>query len=156
MEDCREAVCYPLLIAGIFAELERERLVARVEDLLDRFTLRTEMLGDDTRGWRQVLNGQGEKMSDLLSLYYDSRGLERGMRAVKAQLSKMLQHIEELQNKYHPKESIPKEEEEKWINFRNTGIRIQERLLEICEEYDRKIDDCNMIMEDLTMTTQLV
>ena len=154
---------HPLLIAGIFAELERERLLNRVEGLVDRFLLRTEALCNETRSWRQILNCQGEKTSDLLQLYNDSRNLVKGLGAVKVQLSKMIDHIQELesfrgQNPHDEKSEnrMLKVERQRRRRIKQIGGRIRERLLEISEEYDRKIDDCRMVMEDLTVTTQMV
>ncbi len=76
LQNSGEAERYPLLIAGIFAELERERLFDRVEELVDRFVLRTEALSSETRSSKQILNCQGEKTSDLLQLYNDSRRIK--------------------------------------------------------------------------------
>src|SRR6266536_2025402 len=98
LQNSGEAERYPLLIAGIFAELERERLFDRVEELVDRFVLRTEALSSETRSSKQILNCQGEKTSDLLQLYNDSRNLAKGLGAVKAQLLKMLENIQELES----------------------------------------------------------
>lgn len=163
IENSGEAVCYPLLIAGIFAELERDRLLDHVEGLVDRFLLRTEALGSETRSWRQIMNCQGEKTSDLLQLYNDSRTLANGLGAVKAQLLKMVEHIQELESFYgqdrHLRKCenlVPNIDEQVRRRIRQTGCRMRERLLEISEEYDRKIDDCKMVMEDLTVTTELV
>jgi len=163
LQNSGDAVSHPLLIAGIFAELERERLLNRVEGLVDRFLLRTEALCNETRSWRQVLNCQGEKTSDLLQLYNDSRNLVKGLGAVKAQLSKMIDHIQELESfrgyNSHDEKSVTrmsKVERQRRRRIKHIGSRMRERLLEISEEYDRKIDDCRMVMEDLTVTTQMV
>jgi ribosomal protein S15P/S13E len=163
LQNSGDAVSHPLLIAGIFAELERERLLNRVEGLVDQFLLRTESLCNETRSWRQILNCQGEKTSDLLQLYNDSRNLVKGLGAVKAQLSKMIDHIQELesfrgQNSHDEKSEnrMLKAERQRRRRIKKIGGRIRERLLEISEEYNRKIDDCKMVMEDLTVTTQMV
>jgi hypothetical protein len=162
LQNSGETVRYPLLIAGIFTELERERLLDSVEEVVDRFLLRTEALGSKTRSWGQMLNCQGEKIGDLLQLYNDSRNLAKGLGDVKSQLLKLLEHIQELES--FPRSSnhcggvanqVPEIDEQK-RRIKQTGSRMRERLLEISEEYDRKIDDCKMVMEDLTVTTQLV
>jgi hypothetical protein len=162
LQNSGEAVRYPLLIAGIFTELERERLLDSVEELVDRFLLRTEALSSKTRSWRQILNCQGEKVGDLLQLYNDSRNLAKGLGDVKTQLLKLLEHIKELESFPRPNthcgefENQEPEMDEQKRRIKQTGSRMRERLLEISEEYDRKIDDCKMVMEDLTVTTQLV
>jgi hypothetical protein len=155
-------VSYPLLIVGIFTEIERERLLNRAEELVDRFLLRTEALSSETRSWKQILNRQGEKIGDLLQLYNDSRNLAKGLSDVKTQLLKLLEHIQELESSPRPIihcggfENRVLEIDEQRRRITQIGSRMRERLLEISEEYDRKIDDCKMVMEDLTVTTQLV
>jgi len=163
LQNSGDAVSHPLLIAGIFAELERERPLNCAEELVDRFLLRTEALSNETRGWRQILNCQGEKISDLLQLYNDSRNLVKGLGAVKAQLLKMIDHTQELesfrgQNSHDGRSEnrMPKVERQRGRRIKQIGSRMRERLLEISEEYDCKMDDCRMVMEDLTVTTQLV
>jgi hypothetical protein len=162
LQNSGEAVSYPLLIVGIFTELERERLLDSVEELVDRFLLRTEALSSKTRSWRQILNCQGENIGDLLQLYNDSRNLAKGLGDVKAQLLKLLEHIQELESFPRPnnhcvefENQVPEIDQQR-RKIKQTGSRMHERLLEISEEYDRKIDDCKMVMEDLTVTTQLV
>jgi hypothetical protein len=162
IQNSGEAVSYPLLIAGIFAELDRERLLESVEKLVDRFLLCTEALSSKTRSWRQILNYHGEKIGDLLQLYNDSRNLAKGLGDVKTQLLKLLEHIQELESFPRPnahcgnfEDQVPEIDGQR-KRIKQTGSRMRERLLEISEEYDRKIDDCKMVMEDLTVTTQLV
>jgi hypothetical protein len=163
LQSSGDAVSHPLLIAGIFTELERERLLSSVEALVDRFLLRTEAISNETRSWRQVLNCQGEKISDILRLYNDSRNLVNGLGALKAQLLKMIEHTQELEN-FHGPNSVGEGfrnrernvEKERERQIKQTGCRMRERLLDISEEYDRKIDDCRMVMEDLTVTSQIV
>lgn len=36
-----------------------------------------------------------------------------------------------------------------------TGLHIRERLLELIEEYDGKIEDCRNVLQDLSVTTQI-
>jgi hypothetical protein len=164
LQNAGDSVHHPLLIVGIFAELEREHLLSRVEELIDRFLQKTEALSNDTRLYKQILNSQGEKPGDLLQLYNDSRNLIQVLQAAKAQLSKIIDHIQELQSIGGQKNHFDEKSDNRNSSaegkrrrlIKHTGIRIRERLLEISEEYDRKIGDCRMVLEDWTVTTQMV
>lgn len=164
LQNAGDSVHHPLLIVGIFAELERERLLSRVEELVDRFLQRTEALSNDSRPYKQLLNSQGEKPGDLLQLYSDSRDSIQRLQAAKVQLSKIIDHIQELQSIGGQKNHFDKKsdnrnssaEGERRRQIKQIGIRIRERLLEISEEYDRKIGDCRMVLEDWTVTMQTV
>lgn len=48
------------------------------------------------------------------------------------------------------------DQNQRWHQVDQLGNRIHERLLEISEEYDRRIEDCRMVMDDLIVTTQIV
>ncbi len=50
---------YPLLLLGVLAELERERLVSKADQLLDGFTLRSEHL--ENRLWNPSKDMNNEK-----------------------------------------------------------------------------------------------
>lgn len=83
---------HPLLLPGLFFELERVRLVDQVEDLLDNFELRNnyeynqlENVGG-TRGLD--LDMDKKRMTDVLKSTYRSRELVSLIMALKRQLKK--------------------------------------------------------------------
>src|SRR5687767_570072 len=57
---------HPLLFAAVFAELERERLVNTVDDLVDKFTLRSEII--ENKAWDPDLNMDAPKIQEYLGL----------------------------------------------------------------------------------------
>ena len=157
LQNAGESAHHPLLAVGIFAEIQRERLLNRVEELLDQSVERTEALRNESRGLIQVFNAPGERPADLLDLYDESRSLMKYLKEAKRQLSKIVDHLDELpaiQDGRRPADDasaiLRKQETER------TGRRMRERLWEIMEEYDAKIDDCQTVMQDLTVTTQFV
>lgn len=83
---------HPLLLPGLFFELERIRLVDQVEDLLDKFELRNNY---DYNQLENVSGGRGldlemdkKRMTEVLKSTYRSRELVSLMMAVKRQLKK--------------------------------------------------------------------
>src|SRR5262249_47388521 len=86
---------HPLLVAGIFAELERDRLVRKAEDLGDEFALGADMLEMKPRTLDQAFeNGRIQK---YLRLCLESRNLVDQIRAVKRQLAKLEVQVDELE-----------------------------------------------------------
>lgn len=159
------AVAHPMLIVGIFAELARKRLFSLVDDLVETFLQRTEALGNKGRAWRQILNSEGEKPGDLLQIYNDSRSRIRALNIAKVQVSKMIAHSEELAAEIgvgkaggdqKRKTDSAYLEYERQTMLDQADRQIRERLDELLDEYDRKIEDCRMVQEDLSAATQMV
>lgn len=167
LQKAGDSVQHPLLIIGVLAELERDCLLSRAEQLLDKFVHRTEALRNETRGLARVLNSRGDKPADILDLYDDSRDLMKRFQEVQKKLYKMTDHIQEFQTIRERSRSdnsivrVSSEEKPRLQNNRRRrlkqiGLRMKERLFEIIEEYDSKIEDCKIVLQDLTVTTQIV
>ncbi|KAI0105585.1 hypothetical protein F4776DRAFT_471974 [Hypoxylon sp. NC0597] len=146
---------YPLFMTGIFAELERERLVASVDKLVDGFALQSGRL--ESGSWNPSTDMSNAKAQMYLELCLDSRKLVDNIRAVKRQISKLLTEIDEfgsyfasLNDKAHPNAS------KKARQFKKAGIQMKKRLQDILNEYDDKIDECNMIVGNTTLAMQTV
>ena len=166
LQKAGDSVQHPLLVFGMLAEIERDCLMNRVEQLLDKFVHRTESLRNDTRDRANILNSKGEKPADILDLYDDSRDLVKLFQEVKTKLSKIIDHIEDIPSIFerrccqmmsgrtNNKESTGRNSKKRRLI--QTGLRIRERLLEIMEEYDSKIEDCRTVLQDLTVTTQIL
>ncbi|KAI2609183.1 hypothetical protein GGR54DRAFT_618761 [Hypoxylon sp. NC1633] len=146
---------YPLLLIEIFAELERERLVTMADDLVDSFTLRSEHL--ESGSWNPSTDMSNDKAKEYLSLCVQSRSLVDHMRAVKRQTSKLLTEIDEFgsycalhKNEEHHKEG------KRVRRFKKAGFHMKKRLQDIMNEYDDKMDECNMIVGNTTLAMQTV
>ncbi|KAI1134865.1 hypothetical protein F5Y05DRAFT_416761 [Hypoxylon sp. FL0543] len=140
---------YPLSMLGIFAELERERLVAMVDKLVDGFALQSGRLES------RMTDMSNAKALEYLGLCLESRKLVDNIRAVKRQNVKLLAEIDEfgsyfasLHDEAHP------DARKKARQFKKAGNQMKKRLQDILNEYDDKIDECNMIVGNTTLAMQ--
>ncbi|KAI1773637.1 hypothetical protein F4818DRAFT_421211 [Hypoxylon cercidicola] len=146
---------YPLLLLGVLAELERERLVAKADQLLDGFTLRSEHL--ENRLWNPSKDMNNEKTQEYLALCLQSRSLVDHIKAVRRQIVKLLVEIDEFGHHVasHKSEVHPSEKG-KSRRFRKAGSLMKKRLQDIINDYDGKMDECDMIMGNTTLAMQTV
>lgn len=124
---------HPILPSGLLAELERIRLVGRVDDLLDGFALKA------SSDQELDLDMDKSKMATFLKLCYESRDLINQIKAEKRQLNVMATRTTILKSRKH---------------LRRAGRQINARLGDICSEYDDKLNDCNMVIENMSLTMQ--
>jgi hypothetical protein len=112
--------------------------------------------------------------SDSVDLWMAICHLRNGLKMWKQQLASMVAHVDELSetqfsdvksdskpdvsgandsqsNDYQSNDSTDLDQ-----LLRTAGVMIKERLTEIMAEYDDKVRHCDMIMEGMTMATQLV
>lgn len=163
-----DAICHPLLLPGIFAELERERHFELVEDgLTQRMQFVTNLLENNTYDWKSR-GAKEEDMSttDSVELWMAICHLSNGLKRWKQQLLLMTSHVDEL-SLTHFRTTVAQAdllavnhtENGGQLDFdtqmRKKSVMIKERLVEIMVAYDEKVRDCNMIMEGMTMATQL-
>lgn len=146
---------YPLLLLGIFAELERDRLVAKADQLLDGFTIRSEHLENGL--WDPTREMNNEKTQEYLAICLQSRSLVDHIRAVKRQLLKLTVEIDEFGNYFssHKSEAHPADGK-KARRFKKAGVQMKKRVQDIINEYEDKIDECNMIVGNTTLAMQTV
>jgi hypothetical protein len=164
-----DAICHPLLLPGIFAELERERHFDLVQKgLTQRLQFVSNLLQNDTYDWKsRAAKEEDKSTTDSVNLWMAICHLSNGLKKWKQQLLQMVGHVDELSQKHYrttiaqtnifganhtENGAIPDFDEE----MRIKGAMIKERLTEIMVAYDEKVRDCNMIMEGMTMATQLV
>jgi hypothetical protein len=139
---------HPTLIPGILAEMERLRLVGMIENLLDNFTLRAWPVHE------LDLNMDKAKLSSFLKLCFESRDLMNQIQSVKKQLVKMAAETTKFG------ESISQKSAEDFLppgfqtRLKCAGGQIGSRLDEILNEFDDKINDCNMIIDNMSLTMQ--
>lgn len=99
---------YPLLLPGIFAELERTRHVHVVEAMIDEIETKIFELdfdADETER-TQVLGAQKRKQ-EKRTAYLDTAYLRNGLIGWSAQLSKMVQHVEDLETNQFAEKGMP-------------------------------------------------
>jgi len=139
LRSAPRGVDHPLLCVAIFTDLERKRLVGLAEDLVDSFTVDSDML--ENKHWD--LNTL--KMRESLAICLRSRTLMDQIRSFRRQLNKVLESVDELA-----------QEERLGATVLETGVLIKQRITDALDEYEDKIDECNMMAENLSLAMQTV
>ncbi|KAI1799225.1 hypothetical protein F4811DRAFT_123599 [Daldinia bambusicola] len=149
---------YPLSMIGILVELEKERLISMADHLLDKFTLRSEHL--ENGSWDPSVDMNKEKTQEHLELCLQSRNLIDHMKAVRRQMVKLLAEIEEFEDYIssreqgrRPRDDSHDDKRECWFKM---GHQMKKRLHDIINEYDGKMDECDMIAANITLAMQTV
>lgn len=176
---------HPLVLPGIFAELERSRHVAVVEKMIDQLESRIfelDFAPDSTslavpRVGKEREQIHRDKREDFLDTSY----LRNGLISWQNQLRKMAKYAENFEgDKLQDKELASNSPEDKELarilprqeralstelvskhpkhirQLRKTNRKVLDRLEHIIEEYDDKIRDCTMRLDGMAMATQWV
>jgi hypothetical protein len=141
-----------MLLPGLLAQLERIRLVGMVDNLLDNFVLR----GRIDRGFDRELDLDMDqtKLSSSLKLCFESRDLVNQIQAVKKQLAKMAAEtikFGELISKKCVEDMLSSDEEKR---LKSAGEQIVSQLSEISDEFDDKVNDCKMVVDNMSLAMQ--
>lgn len=180
VSKANKGASHPLVLPGIFAELERSRHVAVVERMIDQLESRIYELdfashSNSPLGASKRDQIHRDKREDFLDTSY----LKNGLISWRNQLHKMVRHcssldghnIQDEQPVSTPPETgelspfLPRHEHLSSVKdasmssecshqLRKTGSKIQDRLEHIIEEYDDKIRDCTMRLDGMAMATQ--
>ncbi|KAK1752027.1 hypothetical protein QBC47DRAFT_389479 [Echria macrotheca] len=139
LRSAPNVVDHPLLYTGILTELERKRLVNLAEDLVDKFTVNSDTL--ENQSWS--LNTL--KMQESLAICVRSRSLMDQIRSIKRQLARVLDELKLI-------------EQEEWISAQalEMGMLVKQKVVDALDELDDKIDECNMMAENLSLAMQTV
>lgn len=166
-------VGHPLLIPGIFAELERTRQVHIIESAID--DVETRILTVDSSPEEMDAMPPSMKEADnraKRAQWLDTTYLRNQLVNWNTQLKKLVSHTDELSemafNQQEPDDlsssetagaDEPKTEERDGASkthLRRVGVKIRDRVQEIIDEYDAKIRDCTMRVDGMAMATQWV
>ncbi|EQB48786.1 protein kinase [Colletotrichum gloeosporioides Cg-14] len=139
LRNAGENVSHPLLLVGIFVELERTRQLALVKSNLDNLLDVASLLSQN----KEV---DDSSIDPWLDIYY----IKIALQSWKKQLQKVVDHVDELSAMWR---------EETCTGFhykaQRAGMRIKERILEIIDDYDEKISECEMIIEGMTLANSM-
>ncbi|KAF6793084.1 hypothetical protein CSOJ01_13995 [Colletotrichum sojae] len=156
IEKAAEQLQHPLLTSGIFAELERKRLVEAVEKILDNFFLQSDDL--ETTQWDPDTGMDAQQTHNYLSLCLKSRHLIGHIGTVKRQLSKLVAEIDEVTEQFKSLSPVDQREgdSERQQTVAHVGRKMKKRIEDIIREYDDKIDECNMVICNTSLAMQTV
>lgn len=166
-------VAHPLLIPGIFAELERSRQVHVIETAID--DVETRILTVDSSPEEMDAMPASVKEADnraKRAQWLDTTYLRNQLVNWNTQLKKLAGHTDELsktvfrqqepdaaQSSAPAKDHGLKKEEyigASGVHLQRVGVKIRDRVQEIIDEYEAKIRDCTMRVDGMAMATQWV
>ncbi|KAF7517971.1 hypothetical protein G7054_g13631 [Neopestalotiopsis clavispora] len=171
IENFDGSFTHPLIVIGILVELERERhyklVKSEVTGLLKRVY---EISNNNTVSESPETHGQNISIDSWAKVSH----LRTGLESWKKQLIKMIAHIDELECQLKRKPSaqtthlevddtylvldskIAVDTSEWHSGCIETGRRIKNRLVEILCEYEENIKDCTMVIDGVTLASQMV
>ncbi|KAK3374514.1 hypothetical protein B0T24DRAFT_626774 [Lasiosphaeria ovina] len=149
LASAQELGFHPLLLPGIFVELERGRMAEVVESTIDRIEETIYELdtgestyeaadGDHPAGPRHVRR----------TVWLNVTFLRNRLRILRTQYLKMIEHVEDLLTM-----DLAKTPESNEL-LRKTGRLTRDRLKMVIEELEEMIDDCSMRVDGMTIATQ--
>ncbi|KAI1748404.1 hypothetical protein F4782DRAFT_517582 [Xylaria castorea] len=156
LHNSEDAACHPLLLIGIFTELERKRQLSLVRNGLDDLHNTILNLSRPAGDWGKVEGDAEPSTTHTIDPWLEIHNLKNSLESWKEQLAKIVAHIDELSEtgfNFVPSDSDDERAEK--CRARDAGERIRERILEIVCDYDAKIRECVMIMEGMNLATQL-
>lgn len=165
LELATSEAAHPLLMTGIFAELERTRHVHVVEATIDELETRIFELDVPSGDMDGIPDAETEtRNQEKRSAWLDTTYLRNGLVSWNTQLAKIGRHAEELTETIfqpgHPgiesSREIDPDRELIKEKMRRTGYKIKDRIQDIIDEYDDKIRDCTMRVDGMAMATQWV
>jgi hypothetical protein len=142
LDSAGAAIKHPMLLPGLFAELQRKRHTDLVASSV------TSLLQNILRLGKPVpdRNHTSINPNDLLKQWIDITYLSSGLETWKYQLVKMVQHIDELSSTNLYSQS----------GFTEEGLRIQERLADIIVEYDELRRKCSLVVDGTSLANGMV
>lgn len=168
-----EHVFHPLLLPGIFAELERTRMVDIVEATIDE--IEGAIFELDTGIGTSNNKASSESSEDVhvggaryvrRTVWLNTTFLRNRLQIWKMQLTKMVAHVDELSEtdfgSYSELFNVRSAGDELKraqlrvadASLRQTGMMIKDRLRALIEEFEEKIEDCSMRVDGMTIATQ--
>ncbi|KAK3315526.1 hypothetical protein B0H66DRAFT_594073 [Apodospora peruviana] len=180
LEGSPEVKSHPLLMIGIFEELQRNRmqnfleeLTAEFEEIIDKLDLRT-FEEAKTSKKRRRLNIDNAR---LRNCRVQSRKLEEEVRVAKCQVEKMLEQITKLEDEVAPpvttqvdaQQQLPADQtpsrqaaavQAHHVRWPGNELaadteRYKQRFKEICLHYEGMMAKCRMMSDELAFTREL-
>lgn len=166
LSRAKDNTSFPLILPGIFAELERDRMAKVVADTVDAIEGAIFELGTGN-----PIEGEEVQEEDKIDMRHSRRSawlnttfLRNNLRAWKEQLRKMADHVAELSSLHkgqltdrncgQPKDD--EQQEASKLAMDRTGLMIHDRLHDLIEDLEDRIQECTMSVEGMTIATQWV
>lgn len=160
---------HPLLVPGIFVELERTRHLEIIEESVGAIEKRITTLAYTSQQMEAMASCERDKDNqEKRDQWLDTTYLRNSLTSWNEQLRTMETHMNELiegqfplRNDVHPSTKARRKKKEARVDpnklrMQRIGIKIRNRISEIIKEYDDKIRDCTMRVDGMAMATQWV
>lgn len=160
---------HPLLMPGIFVELERARHLEIIEKSIGAIEKRITTLAYTSQEMEAMASFQRDKDNqEKRDQWLDTTYLRNALTSWNMQLQTMETHVNELIDGQFPvwngahrftkarRKGKHKEEDPDRLRLKRISIKIRNRLSEIIKEYEDKIRDCTMRVDGMAMATQWV
>ncbi|KAG8163100.1 hypothetical protein KVR01_007578 [Diaporthe batatas] len=158
---------HPLLMPGIFVELERTRHLEIIEQSVGAIEKRITTLAYTSQQMEAMASSQRDKDNhEKRDQWLDTTYLRNSLTSWNEQLRTMEAHLNELidgqfphRNGVHPstrarRKGKQAEVDTDRLRMERISIKIRNRVSEIIKEYDDKIRDCTMRVDGMAMATQ--
>jgi hypothetical protein len=166
------AICeasHPLLMPGIFVELERTRYLEIIETSVGAIERRISTLAYTSQEMEAMASLQRDKDNqEKRDQWLDTTYLRNSLTSWNEQLRTMETHMNELIDGRFPlrivvhlstkarRKKKQTQMDPNRLRMKRVSIKIRNRLSEIIKEYDDKIRDCTMRVDGMAMATQWV
>ncbi|KXH68994.1 hypothetical protein CSAL01_06611 [Colletotrichum salicis] len=164
LSRAKDRVSHPMILPGIFAEIERDRMAKVVEKTVDDIEGAIFELGTgnpvegDTLQEEDKIDMRHSRRTAWLNTTY----LRNSLRVWKGQLRKMVDHIAEPmsfdenppRNGADVKLIVESQRVQRDFGMDATSKMISDRLRVLIEEFEDRIQDCTMSVEGMTIATQ--
>lgn len=151
----KEQSFHPILLVGIFAELERERMAEVVESSIDRIEEAIFDMDTGTSSGRKSAESSedgsypGGPRAARRTVWLNTTFLRNKLQVWNTQMFKMMRHVDEISAEIEP----VTDENERLLHISDL---IKDRLRALIEEFKEKIEDCTMRVDGMAMATQWV
>ncbi|KAI1099429.1 hypothetical protein F4804DRAFT_321933 [Jackrogersella minutella] len=136
LAEAGNAIYHPILASCILVELDRARLGQMVKSAVSQYVEEMETIKHISCNPKTRTDHDSRGIEELSDLFNKAGELAKGIRKVKRQISDICKHIHE-------------------PPFSTAGALLRERLIEIDEEYNEKLDECLMIPDGLKFIAQM-
>lgn len=164
LNNCEDATCHPLILLGIFAEVERRRQISLVDKGSLDFLSAVSSLNstnhqlDDSEYASPVASSAGSRDNSLaIDPWLKLSHLKNGIQNWKDQLLKMVAHADELNESYFKSDSNSTVAvNELRSQMRRIGGRIKDRLEDIIRDCDEQMRKCQTNLDGIILADQMV
>lgn len=163
---------HPLLVTGMFVELERARHLRIIHDSIGEIEKRILALDSDPRDIEVIPVSQREERNrEKRSQWLSTTFLRNKLVTWNMQLQRIITHMDELSSEgpkcqevsgdlapgtSHDIADVQEKEAMREARRKRVNMKIRNRLQDIIDEYDDKIRDCTMRVDNMAMATQWV